>query len=494
VSFLSVIAAGRGFDLPAGVREPAVDGSFYPADPVALSVEMERLCREAPATAKLPGPIRAMICPHAGYSFSGRGAAANYRLLQPGQFERVILLGPTHQVAMLGASVPAFTAFRTPLGDVPVDMDALAELRRCSAVTNAPEAHRREHCLEVQLPFLQKQLGAFSIVPVVLGNLTVADYQALASALLPLWDPKTLVVVSSDFCHYGRAYEYEPFGKATREMIAELDRAALDQIMAVSPRGFDEYLAVSNNTICGRVPITLLLLMAQQRSIPPEPVLTSYYLSGDATGHYDLSVSYASIVFCEVTEPWHFDPPPAKPVNEQEKRALLRLARHSIEQAVKGSSEVAIALDGLTPNLARPGAAFVTLTQAGQLRGCIGSLVAVEPLALSVARNAVNAATKDPRFPAVRAEDVPQLHIKISVLTPPEPLEDIKAFVPGKHGLILQKDGRRGLFLPEVMVEEKWDREQTLANLCRKAGLPPDAWRAGYALFGFETQVFGEDP
>ena len=176
-----------------------------------------------------------------------------------------------------------------------------------------------------------------------------------------------------------------------------------------------------------------------------------------------------------------------------EQRTLLQVARATIEDAVeRGHKEPTVELSSLSPNLREPGAAFVTLTERGELRGCIGCIEPQEPLALCVARHAVYAATGDLRFPSVTVSELPRLHIEVNVLRPPRKVRGIEDFVLGKHGLILEKEGCRGLFLPEVMTEEHWTSEDTLAHLCLKAGLPRDAWKTGYTLYCFETQAFGE--
>ncbi|MBM3891687.1 MAG: AmmeMemoRadiSam system protein A [Verrucomicrobia bacterium] len=184
---------------------------------------------------------------------------------------------------------------------------------------------------------------------------------------------------------------------------------------------------------------------------------------------------------------------PAK-LTPEEQRALLRIARAAIEDAVlRNREEPTVELANLSPSLREPGAAFVTLTKHGELRGCIGCIEPEEALALCVARHAVYAATGDPRFSSVTADELPRLHIEVNVLRPPQKVRGIEDFLLGKHGLILEKEGCRGLFLPEVMTEEHWTAEETLSHLCLKAGLPRAAWKSGYTLYCFETQAFGEE-
>ncbi|MBI5683779.1 MAG: AmmeMemoRadiSam system protein B [Verrucomicrobia bacterium] len=478
---------------PSGVREPAVAGTFYPDDAKTLSTLVDKQLAAAPGAPNLPGPPCAMICPHAGYAYSGPTAAANYKMLQPGQYARVVVLAPSHYALLQGASVGSFTAFRTPLGDVPVDTEAAAALRGCKLVGDQMGPQAREHSLEVQLPFLQKTLGRFNLVPLVVGDVTPPDRDALATALLPLWDERTLVVASSDFCHYGPSFDFEPFGRTDREHIAQLDREGIDRILALDADGFESYMARSRNTICGQAPISVLLRLAKLRKSPPRPVLAAYALSGDIERDYEHSVSYAAITFCETGRPAQAKAAKAALLSADEKSALLQLARQAVDQSVTGRVERPVVdTEGVASKLMQPGAAFVTLTRGGELRGCIGTIEPDEPLALCVANNAVSAATRDPRFFPVGADELSDIHIEINVLFPPYRVRGIEEFVLGKHGIILEKNGRRALFLPEVMVEQRWTPEETLVHLCLKAGLPRDAWRSGSTLHCFETEAFGE--
>ncbi|MCX6910805.1 MAG: AmmeMemoRadiSam system protein B [Verrucomicrobia bacterium] len=486
--------SGGREEAPSNVREPAVVGTFYPGDARTLGVMMDKHLAAASAAPNLPGPPLAMICPHAGYAYSGPTAAANYKLLRPGQYARVVVLAPSHYALLNGASVGGFTAFRTPLGDVPVDTEATATLRRCELVGDQAGPQTREHSLEVQLPFLQRTLGRFSLVPLVVGDMTPRERATLAGALLPLWDERTLIVASSDFCHYGPSFDFEPFGKTDREHIARLDREGIERILALDADGFESYMARTRNTICGQAPIGVLLRLAKLRKAPPQPVLVTYALSGDIEQDYEHSVSYAAIAFCETGKPSPTTAAQTALFSAGEKRALLEIARCAIEQAVvERARKPDVDTRRVAPRLMQPGAAFVTLTVDGELRGCIGTIEPDEPLALCVANNAVSAATGDPRFFPVGAEELPNIHIEVNVLSPPYRVRGIEEFVLGKHGIILEKNGRRALFLPEVMVEQRWMPEDTLVHLCLKAGLPRDAWRSGCTLSCFETEAFGEE-
>lgn len=233
----------------SAVRPPAVAGTFYPERAAALAAAVDRLLAEAPTDAEAPPP-KAVIAPHAGYVYSGPIAAAAYARLAPlrDQVRRVVLLGPAHRVPFAGLALPGAAAYRTPLGDVPVDADAVALIRDLPQVKTLPAAHAGEHSLEVHVPFLQRVLGGFALVPLVVGDASAAE---VAEVLDALWGgPETLIVVSSDLSHYepyaaARAHDHK-----TAEAIERLDARDL---------GGDD--------ACGYVPISGLLRAARARGL-----------------------------------------------------------------------------------------------------------------------------------------------------------------------------------------------------------------------------------
>ncbi|MDP2807272.1 MAG: AmmeMemoRadiSam system protein A [bacterium] len=179
-------------------------------------------------------------------------------------------------------------------------------------------------------------------------------------------------------------------------------------------------------------------------------------------------------------------------LSTEEKKELFRIAHQSIEAEVKGLPKPKFS--PLTPKLAELRGVFVTLKEQGQLRGCIGYIEGIEPLYLAVAEMAVAAATGDPRFPEVTESELPELEYEISALTPKRQIDSPEEFIPGQHGIIVQQGRRSGVFLPQVAVEEGWNREETLNYLCaHKAGLPQGAWRDKETkLFVFEAEVLEE--
>lgn len=256
----------------ATVRPPAVAGLFYPGDTEALAAEVASFLAEA----KSDGPAtKALIAPHAGYVYSGAIAASAYARLAGarGTVTRVVLIGPAHHVSFRGIAVSNAESFATPLGEVPVDRDAVATLRELRHVVHDDEAHAREHSLEVQLPFLQTVLGAFDVVPLVVGDATPEE---AAEVLEALWGgPETLIVVSSDLTHY---LEYD----AARR----IDAATSQAIESLSPED------IGRDHACGRTAIQGLLLVAKAHGLKVSTV--DLRNSGDTAGPRDQVVGYGA--------------------------------------------------------------------------------------------------------------------------------------------------------------------------------------------------------
>ena len=259
------------------IREAAVAGSFDPADPGALQSTVQRLLDAAPAPAG-PAP-RALIVPHAGYVYSGPVAASAYARLRAHRerYRRVLLLGPCHSVAVRGLAASSAEAFRTPLGDVPLDHAAAASLRH-PAVSIIDAAHRPEHSLEVQLPFLQTVLEAFELLPLVVGG---ASAQDVAEVIDRLWSgPETLVVISSDLSHYLVYEEARRLDQGTCRAIEQLEAAKIEHSQA-----------------CGATPLRGLLIAARKRGL--RCVTLDLRNSGDTSGNKGRVVGYGAWMFVE---------------------------------------------------------------------------------------------------------------------------------------------------------------------------------------------------
>jgi len=459
-------------------------GRWFPATAAELKEEVDRFL--SVDTPTIPEQPIALIVPHAGYSFSGTVAGTAYATLKGRSIKRVILLGLSHGARLQGASVLRMDAYETPLGLIPVDLEARDALLDCPVVKEQPAAHREEHSVENQLPFLQRVLDDFSMVEVLVGELSEKQRSRLAAVLRDFLDDETLLVVSTDFTHYGPNFMYVPFREPVQNNLSALNDMAVQEILQVDVPGWDDYIKETQDTICGRNAVGLLLEVLQPLD-DAQGLRVAFDTSGRMTGDWTNSVTYASIVFWREGEG----------LSEAERQVLLKLARDTVTSYLKEGhqSEVKEGEYNLTPRLRAPGAAFVTLRNEGRLRGCIGHVIAIVPLYQSVAQNAVQAC-RDPRFTAapVTGAEEPELSIEISVLTTMRRLLDPRKVEVGRDGLMMVRGRMQGLLLPQVPVEQSWDREEFLAQTCYKAGLQLDAWRDSQTeIYRFSAQVFGEE-
>lgn len=459
-------------------------GRWFPGEVSALRDAVDGYLRSA--SAPIAGAPVAVIVPHAGYQYSGATAGKAYALLAGASYKRVILLGPTHYERVYGASVLRADAYETPLGSIPVDPIARDALLACSAVKEVPEAHRLEHSVENQLPMLQRAIGSFSMVEVLIGQLASEQRAALAKTIRGLLDEHTLLVASSDFTHYGPGYGYVPFKDRIPENLKSLNQLAVQEIVQIDVGGWDSYLDKTDDSVCGQAGIGLLLKVLEDDP-HVRASLVAYDTSGNLTGDYKNSVTYASVAFWKQ----------GAALTTDERKTLLRIAREAVVEYLRSGRAPSVdpALYALSPSVQAPGAAFVTLRNRGDLRGCIGEISPSGPLYLSVVQNACNAC-RDPRFvrDPVTATEAKDLTIEISVMGPVRRLDDTGKVQVGRDGLIIERGSSRGLLLPQVPTEQGWDREQFLAGTCMKAGLPTDAWKnPGTIIHRFSAEVFGEE-
>lgn len=495
------------------VRTPAVADQFYTANPKELREEILGYFDASPPIT-VGGDVVAIVAPHAGYQYSGSVAARAYRLVRGARFDAVVVISPCHVEHFPYSAVFPGTAYRTPLGDIPVDRE-LASLiaSKSELVKSDMKGHtsggfqRSEHSLEVQLPFLQIALGDFTLVPIVMGDQSERTVQALGDALgAALAGRNVLIVASTDLSHFHEA-------RAARK----LDGIFQDRLRAFDPGALYEALSRESTEACGGGPVVAAMIAAKKLGATACTVL-DYANSGDVTGDNTSVVGYVSAVMLKETR-GKTAPSDATPRNEAAPQKLSTAAGRSAKAKTAGGSGLAdedkkylltfarnviIAacsdIDLVTPRSPSPSpimkerrGAFVTLHKNGQLRGCIGYIEAVKPLITTIEEMAKAAAFDDWRFTPVRPEELPHLEIEISVLSPIFEVTDPSTIVVGTHGLIVTRGTNRGLLLPQVATEWKWDRETFLAQTCVKAGLPEDAWKKkGTKIEAFSADVFSE--
>ncbi|MBN1509413.1 MAG: AmmeMemoRadiSam system protein B [Sedimentisphaerales bacterium] len=488
----SVAAEAKGGRPPVkDVMRSTLAGTWYNADPAALRTEIAGYFEQV--TIDPRDDVIGLILPHAGYKYSGRTAAHAIQSLGR-EYARVVVIGPTHRLPMEEMlSVLRATHYQSPLGEIPLDVEFIERLLTYPIFRDVPAAHKDEHSVQIEVPLLQYKLGEFKLVPIVAGQCTYETVERAGKILASLIDKDTLVVASSDFTHYGPQYEYVPFSSDIPENLKKLDMDAFAFISKKDPRGLLEYRRKTGVTICGYVPISILLAMLGDTA---QPELVEYITSGALMNDSTNSVSYVSAAIHGVWQP--AGPPAAQAspgaLSQEDKKVLLSLARKAISYALDKQRMPDVADLHITPSEAMkaPRAAFVTLKKHGQLRGCIGDIFPQRPLHKSVIANAVYAAFADRRFPQLQKDECNQIRIEISALTPPSPVASAQEIRIGTDGMVLNKDGRSAVFLPQVAPEQGWDLETTLTHLSMKAGLAPDAWKQGASFQVFQAEVFGE--
>jgi AmmeMemoRadiSam system protein B/AmmeMemoRadiSam system protein A len=454
-----------------GLRPAAFAGQFYTADPVLLAAEIDGYLAAAAPADPPSGKILALIVPHAGYVYSGRTAAAAYALVRSRAIDTVVIIGPSHRAAFEGCSIWPDGGFETPLGVARVDAALAKAIAKASGFRFRPEAFAEEHSVEVQVPFVQKALPGAAIVPIVMGRQTPSTIRALAAALGKTCLAKNvLVVASTDLSHFLPKAEAQATDAATAALIRAVDT---EDLIRKTEAG--------ENIMCGGGPVAAVLLLAGKAGRPRVEVLART----DSSGFGGPVVGYlAAAVFSGAEEGAAYSLTP------EERSELLRMARAAVTRSLESRAEIED-VSGKAKFL-EPRGVFVTLTKNGDLRGCIGFIEPVAPLGQAVIRAAVYAATEDPRFPPVRPAELRDIKFEISVLTPVREISDPREVTVGRHGLIISRDGLKGVLLPQVPVENKWDRETFLEQVSLKAGLPRDAWRRGAKLYVFEAIVFHE--
>lgn len=464
LNFLLAVLIFSPLACSADVKEPAVAGAFYPKDGKVLAKTVDSLLSGAKDKAGR-GRLIALISPHAGYQFSGGIAAYSYNHLKERNIKTVILIGPSHHKSFTGVSVYTGDGMKTPLGVVKIDSKIAASLINKEAdVTFFPEAFEKEHSLEVQLPFLQRTLKDFKVVPIVIGSPTRESYKFLTKKLTEIIrdDEDVIIIASTDLSHY---HDYETAVKMDMKMIDAIERVSIDET--------ERLLMSREGEMCGGYPVLYTMAVAQNLGAT-NAELYKYANSGDVTGDKSRVVGYAAMGFYKSY------------LSDKEKETLLQLAKETINVYVKDGKQPS-SVTGIK-RLKSNGATFVTIREHGILRGCIGNIMPDIPLYDSVIRNAVNAAARDPRFPPLSEQELDKIEVEVTILSPLELVKDTNAIEVGRHGLYIKKDGRSGILLPQVPLEFGWDRETFLQQVSKKAGLPPDAWKDA-ELYWFTAEI-----
>jgi len=477
VLIISCVLAMSPESFADNLKKPNVSGQFYPANPAHLSAQIGQYLDAAPAAPKGQS-YEILIAPHAGYVYSGPTAAYGYKAVSRLQPKTVVVIAPSHHLGFPGFSVWPDGAFRTPLGDIPVDSEFANDLlEKNGRFVFEPQAFEKgqEHSLEVQLPFLQKVFKGFKIVPVIAGQPDYALTETLADSLHELIGSRrdVLVVISTDMSHFYDAKTAEAMDKNAIQAIKDLNaRRVWDQCR----RRGGEF------EMCGSVPVVTALLLAQKRNLTPE--VLHYTHSGKVIGDNRRVVGYFTAVFGKNEAGEAAELPKEqsavdgiKPLSVDQKKKLMHIARTTIDTFVKTGKIPEF--DLTDERLKEIEGAFVTVNAKGRLRGCIGNIIGRQALYLTVRDMAVAAVSQDHRFEPVTPEELKDIEIDISVLSKPRVIKDPNLIEMGVHGVIVSRGPfHQGVFLPQVATDTGWTLEQFMSQLCsQKAGLPPDAWK-----------------
>jgi len=476
-------------------RMPAVSGSFYPGNERQLRAELEKLF-DSVTHSDFPWAVRAIISPHAGYTFSGSVAASAFSSIpETFDYKNVFIIGSSHRVSFSGASVYREGYYITPLGRLKVNSDITRDLIENSNVFSFfPQAHETEHSLEVQLPFLQFRFGKdIPIVPIIIGSTNPATCKNIADALQPYFNKENLFIISSDFSHY------PPYNIAN-----ELDKETADILMSGESDSFLKYINNCSKKkidglatcMCGWTSGLVLLYLTEPHNSLEYKHIT-YKNSGDTPyGDRTGVVGYHAIAVVDNNpgkEVIHRQKESDFPLSEEDETDLIEIARNNIRSVLYEGRYMEVDHSQFSQMLHQPHGAFVTLNLDGKLRGCIGRFMPDEPLYEVVKLMSASAAFSDIRFTPLTKDEFEKVTIEISVLGPLKKVSNIDEIILGKHGVYLRNDTRSGTFLPQVAEGKDWTVEEFLGYLARdKAGLGWNGWRDA-EIFVYEAYIFGEN-
>jgi AmmeMemoRadiSam system protein B/AmmeMemoRadiSam system protein A len=474
-------------------RQPVAAGRFYAPDKVTLRSDLSALFGSCvkPSSAN---EVRAIICPHAGYVYSGKVAASAFSAVDRNKsFRNIFVIGSSHVMSFNGASVYNTGDFITPLGKITINKEIANKLKEGNALFDFPtDAHKQEHSIEVQIPFIQYYFTKDQqIVPIIIGTNNTENIKKIAEILRPWFTSDNLFVISSDFSHY-------PSYKTANEV----DNATADAILTGNPQKFLNILRENSRkgdpglltSMCGWTSGLLLLYLAEgNRDLEFRKI--DYCNSGDSRyGNKDEVVGYNAIVLYEKkttsSKPESLSDEISFSPDESEK--LISMARNNIRSLLYEKKRITVDKEQLPEIFKLPLGAFVTLKINNRLRGCIGRFISDEPLYQVVLESSQSSAFEDPRFPALTKEELAKTDIEITVLGPLKKINNIKEIILGKHGIYIKKDFRSGTMLPQVATENGWSVEEFLGYTSRdKAGIGWDGWKNA-DIFIYEGIVLDE--
>lgn len=470
------------------VREARFAGKFYPENAKDLKEILKGYfagCKpENSGNANFDSgnrQLRALISPHAGYVFSGQVAACSFAQIPDNKtYKHVFVLASSHSYSFKGAAVYASGNYKTPLGEIIVDTNLAKQLVKTSEYFfEHGEAHGNEHSLEVQLPFLQYKLGTgFLLVPIILGTHDPEICKKIAQVLKPWFSADNLFVISTDFSHYP---EYNNANKVDDLTAAAICENQPEKLLSVIKE--NKKLEISNlaTSLCGWTSVLTLLYLTRGSGFQYKKI--SYRNSGDAKIYKekDRVVGYWAIAVFEENQLFN--------VEEEEKAEILEKAKNAIYTFVKTGKKGELIKPHSKGILNEITGVFVSVYINDKLRGCIGGFALSQTLNDLVQKMAVSASC-DGRFPSIQPDELQNMELEISVLSPLKEITSKEEIQLGKHGIYIRKGLNSGTFLPQVSAKTGWNVDQFLGHCSRdKAGIGWDGWKTA-ELFTYEAIIF----
>ena len=461
------------------VRKPAVAGQFYPSESEELEKELASHLKSAEKIEEA-GKLRVLIVPHAGLKYSGKTAAEGYKQIANEKYQRVIIIGINHQSTEEKAAIYPYGEWQTPLGNVKIDYDLAGRLKNGEDIVFNTDEHSSDHSIEMQVLFVKYLLGDdFKLTPIILGKPKNETIEALANKIASVFDDETLLIISTDLSHYPN---YEDANRADFKTISGILSGRKRSFEQATSYNYAKQFENLSTSACGYHPVRVGLRVAE---IMEFGTLTKidYTNSGDITGDKDRVVGYAAI------GAWQ-EKLPEMTLSEKAKKEALALARKTLEEYYKNETRMLYEPENNILN--KPIGAFVTLTKQGNLRGCVGNFDPDMPLYQVVQEMVINAAVNDQRFTPVSFDELNEIEIEISTLTPLRRIYDWQQIELGRHGVKIVLNNKSGTLLPQVATENKWGLETFLETLCQqKADLKQDCYKDPNAqIFIFETDIF----
>lgn len=465
-------------------RKTAVAGKFYPGTITALENELETLFADAKKATKNSPPLQALISPHAGYVFSGKVAASAFNQIpEKAAYKNVFVLASSHQYHFTGAAIYTKGNYETPLGEIEVDTNLCKRLTKAYDIfQDKPEAHENEHSLEVQLPFLQYKLGNnFKLVPIILGTNNFEDCKKLAKALKPYFTPENLFVISTDFSHYPDYDDANKIDYLTANSICKNDAENLLLTLKENKSFEADKLSTS---LCGWTSVLTLLYLTEGSDY--EYAQIDYQNSGDTKIYGDKKgvVGYWGIAAFDTNVPFK--------ITDDEKAEILSISRQSITNYLKTEKKEKIVPTETDGILNEKTGAFVSVYVKNELRGCIGGFAQEKTLNELIQEMAVSS-VGDGRFDQIQADELENMSLEVSVLSPLKRIHSADKIELGRHGIYIKSGYNTGTFLPQVADKTGWSIEEFLGRCSRdKACIGWEGWKTA-ELFTYEAIIIREE-